>query len=386
MEHAFTVLASAQLLAALVILGSTLRHLQTTQPPKLIDVASQDLPTLSVCIPARDETNDLFECLQSLVASNYPKLEILVLDDNSQDKRTPEIIRQFAHDGVRFLEGKEPNAHWLAKNYAYDQLADEANGDILLFCGVDCRFAPDSLSNLVKTLLQKNKTMISLLPRNVMPNSLKRGLLQPARYAWELALPRRLVNRPPVLSTCWLITREALKAAGTFEAVRRKIVPEAYFARQAVKNDGYSFLLADQSVDVSSVKNFAEQKSTAIRTRYPQLHRRPAIVALVSLAEIAVLLWPLIICGASVFYGQWGLALISGLAYAANAYIYARLVNLTYRRFVPEGFLIFPLAVIYDICILNYSMWQYEFGSVMWKGRNISHPVMTSTAGSARKP
>jgi glycosyltransferase involved in cell wall biosynthesis len=372
--------ASLQLITALVVLASTLRHLRTTRPPDLASLADRDLPTLTVCIPARNETEYLDTCLQSLTTSTYPKLEILVLDDCSQDRRTPEIIRQFAHDGVRFIAGQVPPTDWLAKNFTYHQLAGEANGEILMFCGVDSQFQPDSLTNLIKTLLHKDKAMISLLPRNVLPSDFRRCLLQPARYAWELALPRRLLKRPPVLSTCWLIKRDTLKAAGGFGAVKRKNVPESYLAKLAAStHDGYSFLAADQTIGITSTKNFTEQKATATRTRYPQLHKRPEIVALVSLAEVAALLWPAILAGASVYYGHWALAFIAGAAYLLQTYAFVRIVNLAYRRVVPEGFLAFPFAAIYDICMLNYSMWQYEFGEVIWKDRNVCIPIMGVT-------
>jgi cellulose synthase/poly-beta-1,6-N-acetylglucosamine synthase-like glycosyltransferase len=182
------VMAISQLLVALAIFGFTKRNLRTIKPAVLKDgLASRDLPTVSVCIPARNETDDLRDCLASLVASDYTKLEILVLDDSSQNRQTPEIIRSFAQSGVRFLAGKEPPVRWLAKNYAYQQLAEVANGELLLFCGVDTRFQPQTLSTLVKQLIQKNKSMISLLPRNPDQTGLRSLLIQPARYAWELA-------------------------------------------------------------------------------------------------------------------------------------------------------------------------------------------------------
>ncbi|HXR49615.1 MAG TPA: glycosyltransferase, partial [Verrucomicrobiae bacterium] len=160
-----------QLVAASTVLASTLRHLRTTKPPAIKEhYADRDLPTLSVCIPARNETEDLEACLQSLIISNYPKLEILVLDDCSQNKRTPEIIRAFAQDGVRFVDGKVPPERWLAKNYAYKQLVDEASGELLLFCGADTRFQPESLRIMVETLLAKRKTMLSIIPRNKLPS------------------------------------------------------------------------------------------------------------------------------------------------------------------------------------------------------------------------
>jgi glycosyltransferase involved in cell wall biosynthesis len=373
-------LVSVQLVCAFILLASTLRHLETTKKPLLKkDLSAAKLPTLTVAIPARNETTDLENCLQSLTSSTYPKLEIIVLDDCSQNKRTPEIIRGFAHNGVQFIAGTPPPEGWLAKNHAYAQLAEAANGELLLFCGVDVRFQPDSLTVLVQTLLQKQKTMISILPRNLPPASrnIVSWFIQPSRYAWELALPRRLLQRPPVLSTCWLITRDALKAAGGFQAVRRKGVSESYLARAtAHSGDGYSFLQSDADIGVSSQKSLEEQKATAIRTRYLQLHRRPELTAFVSLAELGVLIWPLVLFIVCLMTGLWVLAALAGLSYLINAVIFAKIVNLTYRHFVLKGIWLLPLAALYDIGLLNYSMWQYEFREVLWKGRNVCIPIM----------
>lgn len=378
-EAWWTAAAGAGLAAASVILISAWRHLRTTRPPALTrNFSDAELPSLTVAIPARNETADLEECLGSLVASTYPKLEILVLDDCSQDKRTPEIIRGFAHTGVRFIGGQEPPDSWLAKNFAYDQLTDASSGDLLLFCGVDTRFQPASLDTLVRTLLQKEKDMISLLPRNLEPASkgLAAWFMQPSRYAWELALPRRLIRRPPVLSTCWIITRQALRAAGGFEAVRRKGVPESYLARNAAAGDGYAFLQSDARMGITCVKSPAEQRATAVRTRYLQLHRRPELAVLISVAEAGVLIMPLIIAAAALASGNPWIAAPAVLAFAAETAVYARLVNLAYRRFIIKGLWLLPFAALYDIGLLNYSMWRYEFREVLWKGRNVCVPVM----------
>lgn len=373
-------LAGFELVAAAVLLASTLRHLRTTKKPPLgIQDSGQELPSLTVAIPARNETTDLEECLQSLSASTYPKLEIIVLDDCSQNKRTPEIIRSFAHAGIQFIAGTTPSDSWLAKNHAYAQLAEAANGELLLFCGVDTRFEPDSLSVLVRTLLQKNKKMLSILPGNVRPKSsdVISWIIQPNRYAWELGLPRRLLQRPPVLSTCWLITREALQAAGGFQAVRRKGVPESYFARTiAGAEDGYSFLQSDKDIGLSSRKLPEEQKATAIRTRYLQLHRRPELVALIGLLEFTALSLPLVLFLAALANGEWALAAMAGSSLLITMVAYGKIVNLTYRGFTLKGVWLSPIAALYDIGLLNYSMWLYEFREVLWKGRNVCIPVM----------
>jgi hypothetical protein len=151
--------AALQLLLALMLFLSTKRHLRTTKTLQATTAyTDQALPTLSVLIPARNETDDLHACLTDLIASDYPKLEIIVLDDCSQNKRTPEIIRDFAQSGVRFIAGDEPSESWLAKNYAYEQLAQASNGDYLLFCGVDLRVSPGALRELMTTMLEDRKS------------------------------------------------------------------------------------------------------------------------------------------------------------------------------------------------------------------------------------
>ncbi len=374
------VIAGLQLLTASVLMASTMRHLRTTRPPVLAKRhTDNELPTLSVLVPARNETDDLEACLQSLVASNYPKLEILVLDDCSQNKHTPQIIRDYAHTGVRFVAGKVPPAQWLAKNWAYDQLADEANGELLLFCGVDTRFQPGSLRAMVEVVLAKQKQMVSFIPANQPPKwwSLESLMVQPARYAWELALPRRLLNRPPVLSTCWLINAKTLQAAGGFEGSRRGISPESHLARYALSHgDGYSFLQSSASIGLRSEKSLSEQRATAIRTRYPQLHRRPELVVLFLLGEIAILLAPLVTLILGIALRDALLIILGGTSLICLSLLFSRITALTYHRFLLRGVWALPLVALYDLGLLNYSMWRYEFREVIWKGRNICLPIL----------
>lgn len=345
---------------------------------QLIPLVDADLPSLTVAIPARNETADLQACLESLVRSDYPKLEILVLDDCSQNKQTPEIIRSFAHDGVRFVGGQLPPESWLAKNYAYHQLSQAANGQLILFCGVDARFEPGSLRAMVEAMLSQKKTMISFMPRNILPTSegLSRWLIQPNRYAWEMTLPRHWIKRPPVLSTCWLITAQQLHTSGGFKAVSRSGSPESYFARTALLRHEYSFIQSNKELGLTSSKSLDEQRATAIRTRYLQVHRRPELVALVSLAELGILIGAPVGLLAGLLASLWALAVLSGLTTIILALAFSQLVSLTYRKFQPSSLWLFPLAALYDMCILNYSMWQYEFNEVIWKGRNICLPVM----------
>lgn len=375
---AWTVVAGLQLVVALLLLVSVARNLKKTAWPESDKhYSDKELPTVTVAIPARNETEDLQQCLQTVIASDYPKLEVIVLDDCSQIKRTPEIIKQFAHDGVRFIQGEAPSDTWLPKNQAYDRLAREASGEYILFAGVDTRFAPHSVRRLVATLLTRKKQMVSVLPERQKSAYGQFSLIQAMRQWWELAPPRRLFNRPPVLSSCWVIQRQALHKTGGFVAVARSIVPEAYFAKALVGADGYSFLRAGLGLGIESSKTTRDQRDTATRMRYPQLHRRPEQVALASLGELIVLLGPFVLA----IGGFW--LPIDPLPHALAAAASALLV-ITYELVVRStkvnsfwlGIVGQPLAVLTDIGLLHYSMWKYEFSIVEWKGRNICIPAM----------
>ena len=359
---------------------STQRNLKTTRPSVYTQTLREvDLPTLSVLIPARNETEDLIGCLQSLIKSTYPKLEIIVLDDRSQNKRTPEIIKGFAHDGVRFIAGDETPKPWLAKNFAYQQLAEVASGELILFCGVDTRFKPETLGTMVEELVINKKTMLSFMPANSVPRAgqFESLFVQPTRYAWELALPRRFLDRPPVLSTAWLITQTALHDSGGFKAVVRAATPERFFARYAATHDdGYRFLQSDSQHGLSSVKSFDEQRATAVRTRYPQLHQSLELTAMTTALELIMIVSPFIVYINGLFTHKDLKFATADIACILLISAYAQISNITYRRFLIRSLWLLPFAAVYDVALLNYSMYRYEFSTVEWKGRNAALPVM----------
>lgn len=348
---------------------SSLRGSDTYRP-------DSELPTVSVCIPARNETEDLPKCLTSILDSNYPKLEVLVLDDCSQDK-TSEIIRGFAHKGVRFIQGEPPNKGWLAKNQAYAQLVEAASGDVLLFCGVDVRLGKKAIWSMVDSMTSRRKKMISVLPKGMQTRE-HAGLVQPMRYWWELAWPRKLFNRPPVLSTCWMIYRDTLKELGGFKAVNNSVVPERYLARELVKNDAYSFLRSSRSMEVSSTKKLNEQWETAVRTRYPELRKRPESVFVVSFFEFSLLIVPLAIFLTGFMFNLGLIWILSGLSVISIGFAHYRIIKAWQLADTSLPLAMLPAAASIELFLLQYSMLKYEFSSVEWKERNICIPVMRS--------
>ncbi|MEO8862698.1 MAG: glycosyltransferase [Candidatus Saccharimonadales bacterium] len=363
-------LAAVSLILFLITVKN-IRKLRFMAPSSFL--TDQELPTVTVAIPARNETTDLEECLRSVLANDYPKLEVIVLDDCSRGK-TAEIIRSFAHDGVRFIPGLPPEERWLAKNQAYQHLYQEASGELILFCGVDARFGTTAIRSMVNVLASRNKSMLSVLPER--DNSTTRaGFLQPMRYWWELSLPRRLFNRPAVLSTCWAIGREDLKKLGGFGAVSHSITPEAYFARELVKTDQYSFIRSCNDLRVFTAKRLSDQWSTTIRTRYPQLRRRPEWILTLLTAEIGFLLLPFVLLVGSIWWqsiNMW--AMVFTCVVLAITHIH--IVMTTNPANGLLSVFNFPIAALSEVIVTFVSMIQYEYFTISWKDRNICIPVM----------
>lgn len=371
----WVILLSAQTVLCIGVLFIILKNIRslTFKMPSTY-LPDRDLPTVTVAIPARNETDDLERCLKSVLASDYPKLEVLVLDDCSQAK-TADIIKSFAQGGVRFIKGVEPQKRWLAKNQAYQRLYKESSGELLLFCGVDVRLGPGAIRAMVNLMYARKKDMISVLPLRVAGKA-NTTIFQPMRYWWELAIPRRLFNKPAVLGTCWIISRRALKNLGGFGAVCHAIIPEAFFARELVKKDAYSFVRSSEELDVRTQKNLVNQRATTLRVRYPQLRRRMETLLGITLVQLIIFVAPLLTVVYMLATGTTTYILLPAGSLLAILIAHLAIIQVTNPGNVAISLITFPFAVITELAVGYVSMYTYEFGTVEWKDRNICVPVM----------
>ncbi|QQS19571.1 glycosyltransferase family 2 protein [Candidatus Saccharibacteria bacterium] len=370
--------ASAQLLGVLTLLRASMQTWEHAKPvPLAKHYSNSQLPSVSVLIPARDETEALRVCLDSLVANDYPRLEILVLDDCSVSKKTPEIIRSYAQSGVRFIKGELPPEDWIAKNYGYEQLRRDASGDVLLYCGVDTVFEPRAIRAIVETMLSREKEMMSVLPTRAATEDKTVSFLQTMRYYWELCLPRRMFKRPPVLSTCWIVRKDLLQEFGGLGAVSQSVSPEAHFAKLAVAKDIYTFVRSHGDLQIHSTKTLGEQFNTTVRLRYPQLHRRLELVAATTLFELFFFIGPFVGLPVSFLLPHTGayFAIWFGAVLAVELMYYLIAVQ-TKLNSAWVAFVTAPFGFAADVVMLHISMLRYEFGTVNWKGRNVCIPVM----------
>lgn len=111
-----------------------------------------DLVTVIIAV-FNDETT-IEDCLNTLARQNYPRYEVIVVDDGSTD-RTLDRVRNLVRDDPTFRIISLPMNQGVAA--ARNRAIREACGDILVFADADCFFNPDWLALLVSPL-QKEGT------------------------------------------------------------------------------------------------------------------------------------------------------------------------------------------------------------------------------------
>lgn len=141
---------------SILILGPALVWLSFTSLTLLRNVRHfRNLPAaaapsqtrVSVCVPARNEEAGIGACVGSLIDQTHPHLQILVLDDGSTDG-TRAILDAFDTPRLRVIPGAPKPDGWLGKHWACAQLAEQADGDILLFADADTWFTSHAVADL----------------------------------------------------------------------------------------------------------------------------------------------------------------------------------------------------------------------------------------------
>ncbi|MFC0877034.1 glycosyltransferase [Saccharicrinis sp. FJH2] len=136
--------------------------------PYLIRLVPENEPLISILIPARNEEDNIGSLLKLLTLQTYRRLEILVYDDQSDD-RTAEIVTGFfkADNRIKLIKGQKLPVGWLGKNHACYQLAKASNGDYLMFIDADVRPEAHLASSAVGYLQHKKAGLLSIFPHQI---------------------------------------------------------------------------------------------------------------------------------------------------------------------------------------------------------------------------
>lgn len=125
-----------------------------------------EYPMVSVIVPACDEEATLVPALESLLRVDYPQLEIILVNDRSQDSTGDLMESMAAQDGrIRVLHVKQLPSGWLGKNHALHEASKLARGEWLLFTDADVHFQSDVLKRAMTLALERKLDHLVLGPQ-----------------------------------------------------------------------------------------------------------------------------------------------------------------------------------------------------------------------------
>ncbi|WP_424768094.1 glycosyltransferase [Paenibacillus sp. sgz302251] len=208
---------------------------------------------LSILIPARNEERHIEACLRAIqqCLPSDPSIEIIVLDDRSED-RTASLMEPFMALDSRFrcISGQEPPSGWVGKAYACHQLSQAARGEWFLFIDADARIQPGAIESVLQATSAQRSGLITGFPHQETGSWLEKLVVPMMGFTIACHLPIKLVSasrdaRFTAAHGAWIAVHHATYAESGGHAANFGHLVDDVALMRAVKRIGHPATLAD---------------------------------------------------------------------------------------------------------------------------------------------
>jgi chlorobactene glucosyltransferase len=355
-----------------------------------------EAPLISVCVPARNEERNIRACVESLLAQDYPNLEVIVLDDRSTD-RTPVILGELFLESdsslserlgqvpaLQIIAGSDLPPDWAGKPHALHQAAATARGEWLCFVDADTLLAPNTISACYTKAIETRADMFTIMTFQVLGSFWEKVVMPLVMTALSVGFSPRKVNDPSRRDAIAngqfiLIRRPVYDAIGGHESVKEQIVEDKAIAEQ-VKWNGYRLIVADgqQVARTRMYTSLAEMWEGWTKNIYLGLRDQAgllwlgvfgAFVALVAALFLPV--WPFLGLSWLLNGGGWMAALVSLQSLLFWGYVIQVRARVAQAMHISPGYaLSTPLGAAVFAAMMFTSTFRVLSGKgVVWKGR-----------------
>lgn len=366
------IVASAALSGMVLILLSNLLAF-----PGLGDSnASGIVASVSVLVPARNEAAVIGSTVSCLLQQTYPYLEILILDDSSEDCTARAALEASGNDNrLRVFGGSPIPGGWLAKNWACHQLAGEASGEILIFADADVHWQSRAVAALICELSRSGADMLAIMPSQKTVSWPERLCVPLMAFAIHAYLPAVAVHRTryPLLAAangqCIAFRRSAYIRLGGHASVRDSILDDVGLARRA-KRAGLTLRMAEAHglITCRMYRDWRTVREGYAKNILAGFGGAAGLIAATVFHWVVFLVpWGLLgsgFMGAAVpWHPFWALLLV-----CAGVFVRALTAWRTGQR-VGDALLL-PVSVLLMTAIAAQSLWwHWRYGGPLWKGR-----------------
>lgn len=346
--------------------------------------ALDELPRVSVLIPARNEERVIQRCLESVLAQDLAPHEVIVLDDRSDDGTGGIVDGMGRADGrLRRIAGQELPPGWKGKNWALHQAsaAAAARADWLLFVDADVQLSGQALRQAIGLARHNGADMVSWFAQLEMRTFWERSLMPFIADFIVLFSPLHKVNDPAedhciANGQFILIRRSVYEEVGGHAAIRDTIIDDVSLAR-AVKFGGFRLHMAFALglMRTRMYASFGEIWSGWAKNFFPAMQERPglAVSAVIYLFLSGILPCLLaLLAVANIAAGQVGCFEVLALAAVAGILVYRAVTRAVDPGAYPWGHLLLhPLqaAILSGIIIDSVAQGQ-GLRRTRWKGRS----------------
>src|SRR5690348_17811876 len=231
------------------------------------------ISAVTVIIPARNETRNIEACVTSILATQYRRLEVIVVDDQSTDDTGARVTRLITLPGngdrLRLVKGAPKPDGWFGKQWAIVQgfrATRPGKSDLLLFADADTRHTPELIPRAVAVLAKEKVDLVTMLPRQAMETFWERIVQPQVFFALGLGVGDfRRVNRTRrhwkgIANGQFILTpRKTYEAVGTHEAVKDTVADDLALAQRFITAGRDIFLV--HAVEFMTTRMYASFRS-----------------------------------------------------------------------------------------------------------------------------
>ncbi len=328
------------------------------------------LPAVSIVIPARNEERNLEQALDSVLALDYPDVEIIVVNDRSID-RTGAILEKMAERDPRLnvVIIESLPVGWIGKPYALHMGAQQARGEYILFTDADIVFHPLALRKAMTHVQAHGFDNVTVIPQGTMSGVFLRTLS--ATFGLFIFILFKPWKARDPRSRCYmgvgafnLICTPAYWAIDGHQPVALRPDDDLKFGK-LVKEHGYSqdVLNGTGMIGVEWYRSVGELIDGLMKNMFAGMEYRVSLVIVATLAALVMHIWPWI--------GVW---VTDGWPQACYAVTVVMMVGSFGVVMAPFGVkfrhgLLLPLTIgllVYIQCrAAALALWR---GGIVWRG------------------
>lgn len=201
-------------------------------------------PRVSIVVPAYNEAVVLDHCVESILGSNYPDFEVILVDDGSADG-TARLMGRWAERDPRVRSFSQPNSgKGAALNYGFAQ----STGEVLLFVDADGVFGAETINEMLRGFSHPRIGAVCGDDRPVNLNTVQTRLLTVISHLGTGVVRRALafIGCLPIVSgNSGAFLRSALEEAGPLD---ERIIGEDLELTWRVHKAGYQVNFAPRAL------------------------------------------------------------------------------------------------------------------------------------------